>query len=115
MEEVAIGNVGNSIGTKNVRHVDRERGKIETTGEKTGDWHDDVVDEGFYDSGKGATNSDTDGEINNATTIDELAEFFEEGTIFEFLKDGFAHKIYYNINKEKINKLTQKTGNKDLG
>lgn len=102
LKKVTIGNMGNGIGTKDIGDVDCKCRKVEATSEEASDWHDDVVNEGFYDSGKSATDGDTDSKVDNTATIDEFTEFFKEGAVFEFLKNRFVHDIYYNINTKKL-------------
>lgn len=95
LEEIAIGNMGDSVGAENVRDVDRESGKIKTTSKETGDGHDHIVYERFDNSSKSATNGNTDGEINDITTVDELAELFHKSAFGNFF-DGDNRFISHN-------------------
>lgn len=70
--------MSDSVGAEKVRDVEGEAGKVETAGEEAGDWHDNIVDEGLDDSGKCATDGDTDGEVNDAATVDKLFELLNE-------------------------------------
>ena len=78
LDEVAVGDVGDRVGAKEVRDVEGEAGKVETAGEKTGDWHDDIIDKGLNDGGKSSTPGDTDGEIDDATAVDKFFELLDE-------------------------------------
>lgn len=78
LEEVAVSDVGDGVGTEEVWDVEGETREVETAGEETRNRHDDVVNEGFNNGGKGATDGDTDGEVNDAATIDKLFEFLDE-------------------------------------
>lgn len=102
LKKVTIGNMSNGIGAEDIGDVDCKCRKVEATSEEASDWHDDVVNEGFYDSGESATDGDTDSKVDDAATIDEFTEFFKEGAVFDFLKNRFVHDIYYNINKKKL-------------
>ena len=84
LEKIAVGDVGDGVGTEEIGDVEGKGREVETASNKAGDRHDHVVDKGFDDGGEGATNCDTDGEINNAAAIDELAELFHEGTFGDF-------------------------------
>lgn len=85
LDEVAVGDVGDRIGAEDVGDVEGEAGKVETAGEKARDWHDNVVDEGFDDGGEGATNCNTDGEIDDAAAVDKLFELLDEAAFFGLL------------------------------
>ena len=78
LEEVPVGDMGDRVGAEEVRDVEGEARKVETAGEKAGDWHDDIVDKGFDNSSEGATDGDTDREIDDATAVDEFFEFLDE-------------------------------------
>lgn len=88
LEEVAISNVGNGISAEEIRDVDREGGEIKTAGDEAGDGHDHVIDKGFNDGGKGATDGNTNGEVDDAATIDEFTKFFHERTLGDFFDGG---------------------------
>lgn len=78
LDEVAVSDVGDGVGAEDIRNVDREGGEIKTAGQEAGDGHDDVVDKGFDDGGESATNRDADGEIHDATAVDELFKFADK-------------------------------------
>lgn len=79
--------MGGGIGTEKIGDVDSEGRKIGTTSEKTGDRHNDVIDERFNDGGKRTTNGNTDSKINYVAAIDKLFEFADKGT-FSDVFDG---------------------------
>lgn len=78
LKEVAVGDVGDGVGSEEVRNVESKAGKVETAGEEAGDGHDDIVDEGLDNGGEGATNGDTNSEIDDAAAVDELFKFLDE-------------------------------------
>lgn len=78
LEEVAVGDMSDGVGAEEVRNIESEARKVETAGEEAGNWHDDVVDERFDDSGEGTTDGDTDSEIDDATAVDKFFEFLDE-------------------------------------
>ena len=84
LEEIAVGDVGDGVGAEEIGDVKGKGREVETASDKTGNRHNHVINKGFDDGGEGATNCDTDGEINNATAIDELAELFHESTFGDF-------------------------------
>ncbi len=87
MDEIAVGDVGGSVGAENIGDVNRKSREVETAGEEAGDRHDDIVDKGFHDGGEGATDGDTDRKVDDATAIDEFFELADKLTIGDFL-DG---------------------------
>lgn len=78
LEEVSVGNVSNRIGAEEVWDIESEARKIKTTSEKTRDRHNDVVDKRFNNGSEGATDGDTDSEIDDATAVDKFFEFLDE-------------------------------------
>lgn len=84
LEEVAVGDMSDRVGSKDIRDVKRKGGKIESAGEETSDGHNHVIYKRFNNGGKSATNSDTDGEVHNITAVDEFTEFFHEGAFGDF-------------------------------
>ncbi len=84
MEEVAVGDVGDGVGAEDVRDVEGEAREIKAAGEETRDRHDNIVDEGFHDGGEGATDGDTDCEVDDAAAVDELFELLDEIAVGDF-------------------------------
>ncbi len=84
LDKITDGDMSSSIGTEKVWDINRESGKIEAADEEATDRHHDIVHEGIDDCGERATNCDTNRKINNATTVDEFAKFFEKGAFGNF-------------------------------
>lgn len=96
LEEVAISDVSDGIGAKEIGDVDREGREIETAGDEAGDWHNHVVDKRFDDSGEGATDGDTDGEVDDAATIDKFTKLFHERALGDSFDGGWSW-ICHNV------------------
>ena len=77
LDKITISDMGDGVGTKDVRNIDRKRGEIGTTSEEASDGHNDVID----NSREGATNSDTDSKIYDAAAIDKFFELLHERTL----------------------------------
>ncbi len=99
MDETAVGDVGGTVGAEDVGDVDGEGAKIEAASKETGDRHNDVIDERIDDGGKGATNGDTDSEVDDATAVDEFFELVDKVVELARFLGGFfcTHNIYYSI------------------
>lgn len=80
LDEIAVGDVSDAIRPENVGNIDSKRRKIEATSNETRDRHNNVIDERFDDSGEGATNGDTDSEIDDAAAINKFFKLAEERT-----------------------------------
>jgi len=81
LNKITISDMGDGVGTKDVRNIDRKRGEIGTTSEEASDGHNDVIDKRFNNSREGATNSDTDSKIYDAAAIDKFFELLHERTL----------------------------------
>lgn len=88
LKEIAIGDMGDGVGTENIGDIKGEGGKIEATGKETGDRHNHIVHKGFNDGSKSATDGDTNSKVDNISAIDEFAKFFHESTFGEFFDGG---------------------------
>ena len=82
LNEIAIADNCSGIATKEIWNGNAEVGKICTAADKADDWHDDVVDKGSDNGGKGSTNDDTYSEIYYAALGDEFFEFCDEAIFF---------------------------------
>lgn len=78
LEEVTVSDVSDRVGAEEVWDVEGKTREVKTAGEEARNRHDDVVNKGFNNSGKGTTDGNTDGEVNDAATIDKLFEFLDE-------------------------------------
>lgn len=85
LDEITVGDMSGSIGTEEIGDIDREGRKVKTAGEEASNRHNNIIDERFDDGSESATNSDTDGEINDATAIDKFLELINEVTVGDFL------------------------------
>lgn len=88
LDEIAVGDMGNGVGAEDIGNVDGEVGEIETASEEASDRHNHIIDKGIDDGGKGATNGDTDGEIDDTTAINEFPKFFHERAFGDFFDRG---------------------------
>ena len=77
MDEVSIAKVGCTGAAKEVRDGNFEIGKIDTTEDDANNWHNEVIDEGANDFIECATDDDTNSEVDDIATVDEVAKFFE--------------------------------------
>lgn len=77
MDEVSIAKVGCTGAAKEVRDGDFEIGKIYTTEDDANNWHNEVIDEGADNFIECATDDDTNSEVDDIATVDEVAKFFE--------------------------------------
>lgn len=78
MDEVPIAKVSCTRAAKEVRDGDFEVGEINTTKDDANNWHNEVIDEGANDFIECATDDDTNSEVDDIATIDEIAKFFED-------------------------------------
>ena len=62
---------------KEVGDGDFEVGEIDTTEDDANNWHNEVIDEGANDFIECATDDDTNSEVDDIATVDEIAKFFE--------------------------------------
>lgn len=73
--------MGSTVGAEDIGDVDSEGAEVETAGEEANDGHNNIVNKRINDGGEGATNGDTNCEINNAAAIDELLKFADKGAL----------------------------------
>lgn len=69
---------------------DRKAGEIATTAENGDDGHNNIRDKRVDDFTKGASDNNTNGEIKDIATIDEIGKFLEKTVLFGF---RFLHKV----------------------
>ncbi len=71
--------MGDGISAEDIGDVDGERSKIETAGDETDNWHDNVINQGFGNCSEGSTDGDTNGQIDDIAAIDEFFELADNG------------------------------------
>ena len=77
MNEVSIAKVSSAGAAEEVRNGNFEISKIDTTKDDADDWHNEVVDERADNFIECATDDDTNSEVDDIATVDEVAKFFE--------------------------------------
>ncbi len=97
LDEIAIGDVGDGVGAKDIRNINRERGKVKTAGEQTSDRHDNVVDEGFDNGSESAADGNTDGEIHDATAVDKFFKFANKRALGEGFDRMKASSVLFSF------------------